>query len=189
MDEDGDGTVDFQEFTNAMTGTSKSAMDQATEWDIELLYRFFLDYGIGKHRSYALSQINQFEVEQASISEKNSAVASLFPFDAHMTDGMMPEEKEDHELYEIFKSLFDYKLSAFKAPGQVGDGVALWKSAEKRRARKLELLDKFLEENKKERVERGMETSRDKEFDELAQKMRAQREKYKAVCCVECVFT
>ena len=57
MDEDGDGTVDFHEFTIAMTGSSSSTMDRATEHDVERLTARFLEFANIKKRERAVKVI------------------------------------------------------------------------------------------------------------------------------------
>jgi hypothetical protein len=58
MDDNGDGTIDFQEFTNGMTGTTQSALDKATDYDIERLFKFFVEFGELRQRRIALKIIN-----------------------------------------------------------------------------------------------------------------------------------
>lgn len=58
MDEDGDGTVDFHEFTIAMTGSSKSTMDKATEQDVEKLTKRFIEFANIRRRERAVEEVN-----------------------------------------------------------------------------------------------------------------------------------
>jgi Ca2+-binding EF-hand superfamily protein len=58
MDDNGDGTIDFTEFTNGMTGTTQSAFDKATEYDIERLFRYFVEFGELRQRQIALKKLN-----------------------------------------------------------------------------------------------------------------------------------
>ena len=57
MDEDGDGTVDFHEFTIAMTGNAKSTMDTASEYDVERLTKRFIEFANIRKRERALNKI------------------------------------------------------------------------------------------------------------------------------------
>ena len=50
MDVNGDGKVDFREFTNAMTGSTKSALAKASEDEVANLHRCFLEFGVLKAR-------------------------------------------------------------------------------------------------------------------------------------------
>lgn len=59
MDDNGDGTVDLQEFTKAMTGTEKSAFDQASEYDIQRLFNYFVEFGEKRQRKQVLTKIEQ----------------------------------------------------------------------------------------------------------------------------------
>jgi Ca2+-binding EF-hand superfamily protein len=52
MDEDGNGEVDYHEFMCAMTGSSKSLIDIASESDIEKLRAKFKEYAIKKKREH-----------------------------------------------------------------------------------------------------------------------------------------
>jgi hypothetical protein len=58
MDEDGDGTVDFHEFTIAMTGSSTSQMDNATEQDVDKLTRRFIEFANIRRRERAVEGVN-----------------------------------------------------------------------------------------------------------------------------------
>mmetsp|Transcript_6833 Transcript_6833/g.7452 ORF Transcript_6833/g.7452 Transcript_6833/m.7452 type:complete len:563 (+) Transcript_6833:91-1779(+) len=58
MDDNGDGTIDFQEFTNGMTGTTRSAFDKASEYDIERVFRYFVEFGELRQRQIALKKLN-----------------------------------------------------------------------------------------------------------------------------------
>jgi Ca2+-binding EF-hand superfamily protein len=58
MDDNGDGTIDFTEFTRGMTGTMKSAFDKATEYDIDRLFRYFVQFGELRQRDMALRKLN-----------------------------------------------------------------------------------------------------------------------------------
>lgn len=57
MDDNGDGTVDFQEFCAAMTGSTKSALGSASEYDIEKLHMRFVQYAREKKRRLAIDTI------------------------------------------------------------------------------------------------------------------------------------
>eukprot|EP01032_Pedospumella_encystans_P029898 gene29898-33745_t len=54
MDVNGDGEVDFREFTNAMTGSTRSALANASEHDVANLHRCFLEFGVLKARRHAI---------------------------------------------------------------------------------------------------------------------------------------
>lgn len=60
MDVNGDGKVDFREFTNAMSGSTKSALAKASEQDVANLHRCFLEFGVLKARRHAIAKINDY---------------------------------------------------------------------------------------------------------------------------------
>ena len=57
MDEDGngDGEVDFHEFTIAMTGSATSTIDSASEYDVERLTKRFIEYANITQREIAIA--------------------------------------------------------------------------------------------------------------------------------------
>lgn len=57
MDDNGDGTVDFSEFLRAMTGTTQSTFDKASEFDVDRLFSYFIEYGEIKQREVAWKKI------------------------------------------------------------------------------------------------------------------------------------
>jgi len=59
MDDDGNGEVDFAEFTGAMMGSTKSAVGVMSEQDIERLQRKFVEYAVENKRQHALRAIEQ----------------------------------------------------------------------------------------------------------------------------------
>jgi hypothetical protein len=79
MDEDGNGEVDFHEFTTAMTGTSKSAMSNMSESDIARMNKKFVEFANLRRRDHAIS----------SLTKKGSG------------------EYNDLERYKCFQILFD----------------------------------------------------------------------------------
>lgn len=56
MDEDGDGNVDFQEFTTAINGNG-SSINKLSEYDFERLQLKFLEYSIIKKRKFILDTL------------------------------------------------------------------------------------------------------------------------------------
>jgi len=59
MDDDGNGEVDFAEFTGAMMGSTKSAVGVMSEQDIERLQRKFVEYAVENKRQHAIRAIEQ----------------------------------------------------------------------------------------------------------------------------------
>lgn len=58
MDEDGNGEIDFHEFTTAMTGSSRSAMNVMSADDIERMQRLFVDFASMRRREFAVKTID-----------------------------------------------------------------------------------------------------------------------------------
>ncbi len=59
MDEDGNGEVDFHEFTTAMTGTSKSAMANMSESDIARMNKKFVEFANLRRRDHAITTLSK----------------------------------------------------------------------------------------------------------------------------------
>jgi hypothetical protein len=66
MDEDGDGTVDFHEFTIAMTGSATSTVDSASEYDVERLTKRFVEFANIRRRERALAIINDTRLDSTA---------------------------------------------------------------------------------------------------------------------------
>jgi len=82
MDEDGDGTVDFHEFTIAMTGSAKSTVDSASEYDVDRLTKRFIEFANIRRRERALDVISSVMTGEGNTAEANpetgaSAVEAL----------------------------------------------------------------------------------------------------------------
>jgi hypothetical protein len=58
MDEDGNGEIDFHEFTTAMTGSSRSAMNVMSADDVERMQRLFVDFANMRRRDFAVKTID-----------------------------------------------------------------------------------------------------------------------------------
>lgn len=101
MDEDGDGTVDFQEFTTAMTGSSKSVMDSASEYNIEKMYLAFIEFGTMKFRKFAIENIKEYT---------GKAFASDAQYDEINIKSMKDAQEQagNNNSYDLFKSLFGH---------------------------------------------------------------------------------
>lgn len=77
MDDNGDGTVDFSEFINAMTGTTQSTFDKASEYDVERLFSYFIEYGEAKQRETAWKKITEAQLSEVlKKGDDNKAVAT-----------------------------------------------------------------------------------------------------------------
>lgn len=174
MDDNGDGSVDFQEFTNAMAGTAKSTLDTASEHEIENLHRCFLEFGVLKHRRHAIAKINDYtglsftgeqsagfkkcSVEDESKLEKSEKSASV----------------NDFNRYILFKSLFAEKVDEMAAQiRKEKSSATLFGSTENDFTESV--LQNFLEENKKCHPVEFSDPKMEKEFDKLQEKLRQAR--------------
>ena len=116
MDEDGDGTVDFHEFTIAMTGSSSSTMDKATEHDVERLTARFLEFANIKKRERAIEEIDA----KTGVEEGNDKGVPTLAEIKQLEARMRPEAKEilqrEAEPLDISTATYDvHKLDAFRA--------------------------------------------------------------------------
>lgn len=116
MDEDGDGTVDFHEFTIAMTGSSSSTMDKATEHDVERLTARFLEFANIKKRERAIEEIDT----KTGVEECNDKGVPTLAEIKQLEARMRPEAKEilqrEAEPLDISTATYDvHKLDAFRA--------------------------------------------------------------------------
>ena len=98
MDEDGDGNVDFQEFTTAINGNG-SSINKLSEYDFERLQLKFLEYSIIKKRKFILDTLatNSLDVKYGiSVGKKGGKTA-----------GEIPSSDKDSDLprYRYLKSL------------------------------------------------------------------------------------
>lgn len=90
MDDDGNGEVDFAEFTGAMMGSTKSAVGTMSEQDIERLQRKFVEYAVENKRQHALKAIDH----------------SLAPGTSHESSSGSIREISDSERIRYFGTLF-----------------------------------------------------------------------------------
>jgi len=106
MDEDGDGTVDFHEFTIAMTGSSTSQMDNATEQDVDKLTRRFIEFANIRRRERAVEGVN---LPMSVVHALRKGASSEATPAATSTTAPKPEargsKKEKHQLLSSSSSL------------------------------------------------------------------------------------
>ena len=116
MDEDGDGTVDFHEFTIAMTGSSTSTMDKASEHDVERLTARFLEFANIKKRERAVAEIHDDSSAQETVEKGVPTFAEI----RHHESRMHPIAKEimlkEADYLNLSKISYDaHKLDSFRA--------------------------------------------------------------------------
>eukprot|EP01035_Chromulina_nebulosa_P002875 gene2875-3927_t len=124
MDEDGNGNVDFQEFTSAMTGSTKSMLDSIPAFGIDLIYQLFVEFGQLKQRNTAVKMLNTYA---------NSDKTPMPPNVAAPTAAMSPIKKrfenQDSDNYYHFKAMFGTGSSAkVEAAASIDASVAVSKT-------------------------------------------------------------
>jgi Ca2+-binding EF-hand superfamily protein len=97
MDEDGDGTVDFHEFTIAMTGSSSSTIDTADEHDVDRLTKRFIEFADIRKRERALDHIDVDE----------EAPSTHHHFHKHKIDEFMDHEQQSDDNSDVFNKRED----------------------------------------------------------------------------------
>lgn len=106
MDEDGDGTVDFHEFTIAMTGSSSSAIDSASEHDVENLTSRFLEFANIKKRERAVQMIQDniplSEMEAPTMDDLRNREGRMSP-GAKMLAADIPALDISQKAYDLDK--------------------------------------------------------------------------------------
>lgn len=113
MDDNGDGTVDFEEFSRGMTGTTNSTFDMISEYDLNRFLNFFMEFGEMKQRENAINRINEtiFYQQRTKLDaiKKENSVSDIV-YDNNLTENFsFHEEKDDLENYQYFKILFNIK--------------------------------------------------------------------------------
>ena len=115
MDEDGDGTVDFHEFTIAMTGSSSSTMDKATEHDVERLTARFLEFANIKKRERAVSVIHDNDGVDRHDDTAAPTMGEIKQLEAHMRPEAKAIMQEEAKPLVISQASYDVqKLDAFR---------------------------------------------------------------------------
>ena len=180
MDEDGDGTVDFHEFTVAMTGSSKSTMDNATEQDVEKLTKRFIEYANIRRRERAVEEVN-FTLAQARAQEKARPPT---PRDLRTGLPLLTDTQPDYDRYQQFRTLFS--IGAHVSDGETVETIhgiveraqKLMQAANNReKAPKERLLDGFYDEMARIHTEEVNELERDGQVPAAAVEARLIREK------------
>lgn len=113
MDDNGDGTIDFMEFTNGMTGTSNSAFEKASPYDIEKLFSFFVEFGERKQREHAVRKINEAMGLGSSPSPTSLPKGVSEPPSPHGKSAQQ-SFSADVPFYQSFKALFGNEDSSAK---------------------------------------------------------------------------
>lgn len=186
MDDNGDGHVDFREFTNAMSGSSQSALDKASEQDIANLHRCFLEFGVIKARRHAIAKINDYTgLSFAGEKAFKSAVHDSERDDHHHHhNGKLRKSQsgvviDDLKSYQLFRTLFeekrdvskDFTLNPSEDPTQA-EGAD--DSPEKPTATEL-LLKEFQAENKRLNMAGLNDPAKEAELDELHERLKQAR--------------
>lgn len=128
MDDNGDGTIDFQEFTNGMTGTTQSAFDKASEYDIERLFRFFVEFGELRQRQIALKTLNMNATKKTTVKRPEDSENNNNNPPGKITRGLSMRTKKsdpstsslDLNSYQQFKVLFGHRGDEKPTSSSVG---------------------------------------------------------------------
>ncbi len=185
MDDNGDGTVDFQEFTNAMTGSSESALDTTSEHDIEKLYRCFVDFGVLKLRKHAVDRLAEYTGYTINLGTRKLARGQpssklVRPKTANET--FLPHEVlgtrapgQDVDCYSLFKTLFGNEESTFITPGDSAAETLANKEAELLRIATAEkILDEFMESSRPQDLP-AEEQEKEEAYRRLQEKLKESR--------------
>lgn len=199
MDVNGDGKVDFREFTNAMTGSTRSALANASEHDVANLHRCFLEFGVLKARRHAIAKINEytglsFSGEQKLQLEKKEEVAEHTEIRMHRKKSVKPQEAlivvDDHRQYDLFRTLFaEQRDTTSGAQAREMEEQVLAENAKRLQAKE-QILNEFLEMNKKERKMEEADLEREAEFDKLQSRLHEDRKRaaevdmFSIFCCL-----
>lgn len=117
MDTSGDSQIDFNELVSALCGSTKSAMDNATEQDVEMLTLRFIEYADIRRRERAVAAVGLTISQVRSISEGMCRAST--PLDARTGLPLLCETPPDHARYAHFRTLF----SSGGAPVTEGETV------------------------------------------------------------------
>jgi len=110
MDEDGDGTVDFHEFTIAMTGSAKSTVDSASEYDVDRLTKRFIEFANIRRREHALNAITTAITEDGIALESATEPETRVPG----ADSIDEEEQGSSQAKEERASFDVAKIDHFR---------------------------------------------------------------------------
>lgn len=200
MDDNGDGKVDFQEFTNAMSGSSKSALDKASEQDIANLHRCFLEFGVMKQRRYAIAKINDYTgISFAGESNLKSAKFADPDEDdvRNKKNGKSSDDVVVNDLnkYRLFRTLFESKRDP---TSHIRDAEGeLLEEGERRLTVDEILLKQFQAENRLLHMGDSSDAQREADYDALHQRLKNARIHAAEVmplrcsmlfCCIYAVF-
>jgi Ca2+-binding EF-hand superfamily protein len=178
MDDNGDGEVDFREFTNAMSGSSKSALDKASEQDIANLHRCFLEFGVMKSRRHAIAKINEY-TGLAFVGEKGNLKSAAHHDEEDAKEKLRRSNSDvvdDLKKYHLFRTLFEEKrdvskefslLASESQDGEEGQPVKLTPDEV--------LLKEFQEENKRLNLEGCSDPTKEAELDALHERLKQAR--------------
>ena len=194
MDVNGDGEVDFREFTNAMTGSTRSALANASEHDVANLHRCFLEFGVLKARRHAIAKINDYT--GLSFSGEHKLQFDKREEEAEQTHFRMQRKKsiasgmshdtfvmvDDHRRYDLFRTLFaEQRGTASGAQAKELEDQVLAENTKRLNAKE-QILNEFLEMNKKE-LRNEADLEREAEFDRLQSRLHEDRKKAAEVTC------
>ena len=182
MDDNGDGVVDFQEFTNAMTGSSKSALDKASEQDIENLHRCFLEFGVMKSRRFAIAKINDYtglsfageHILKKHLKIHDKEHQSAKEQQQRKNSDTTTADVNDLKSYQLFRTLFEENRD-FNAKNIQGSHEGMVVEEECRISKEESLLREFQEENRRSHLAGCGDPEKQKEYDAVHERLRQAR--------------
>lgn len=167
MDNDGDGTVDFSEFLIAMTGTTQSTFDKASEYDVDRLFNYFVEYGENRAREVAWRRIQ--DSLNTSPSTNTNSLATISGDDATADES---KPKNDTASLQHFKSLFGAEEST-KASKKSVSRTGSMEYGIRQSAQMDKILQEFVLESQK--LSTASSSVTNDEYNALQDKMRAER--------------
>lgn len=149
MDDNGDGTIDFHEFTQAMSGSSQSAFEGISEINVEKLYKAFVEYGILVHRRKVNAKLTEYV--GYDVTEEAQRKLRGLPTNYAAPPSSSSEVSNTVETYGYFKTLFGNEGNTFSKVSQekIAEERKALRMAEKIRVEAQErFLDDFIEESR-----------------------------------------
>jgi hypothetical protein len=148
MDDNGDGTVDYQEFAKGMTGTANSVFDRVSAFEIDKLFTLFIEYGAIRCREITVKAIDHKRPVTSQVPRNESRKMSpTGPINGK--DNHSPAEIDEFGplVYQNFKLLFGGGNGKKSTVLEDESGTPIWQLGKKRFHREEKLLNRFVEEN------------------------------------------
>lgn len=168
MDDNGDGTVDFSEFLIAMTGTTKSTFDNASDYDTDRLFSHFVEYGENRAREVAWKRVQ--DSLNSSPSVKTNSLATISADDNTVDETKL---KKDTASLQHFKSLFGAEDSTKASSKKTVSRTGSMEYGIRQSAQMDKILQEFVLESQK--LSTASSSVTNDEYNALQDKLRAER--------------